>query len=467
MVPGFIPLNRNGHLLEGVVSHPQMPQQENSMNQPANELLEKLRQQFDAVPYPKTPLEMTPRDDPNQLYIHNLVTPFYLRDRQVITTEGKSILDAGCGTGYTSLVLACANPGARVVGVDLSEESVRLARQRLEYHGFDNVEFHATTIEDLKALGMQFDYINVDEVLYLLPDPIAGLQAMKAVLKPGGIIRANFHSHYQRFVLYRAQKFFKEIDLMEGPLDAEHLGLVRRVMRSLKPGVNLKSVAWRSDFETEDGTLVANFLLRGDKSWTIPEFFAALGEVNLEFISMVNWWQWNLADLFEDFSDLPLDLVMGLAEKPIEQQLHLFELLHPVHRLLDLWCGHRGATRSSIPPTEWTEQDWHHARVHFHPQLNTPEMQESLRLQASQSQPFELNQQLNLSSEPIVIDPAIVPCLLPLIESPQSVSALIDQWQQTATFPDSLSTEDATHLIRELLVYLESQGYLLLELPSN
>lgn len=134
--------------------------------------LEKMRQQFDEAPYPNVPLEeCANKDDLNLLYFHNLITAFYVRNQQVISTEGKLILDAGCGTGYTSLTLATANPGAKIVGVDLSPASVDLAQKRFAYHGLDNAEFFAISIEELPSLGMQFDYINADEVLYLLPNP--------------------------------------------------------------------------------------------------------------------------------------------------------------------------------------------------------------------------------------------------------------------------------------------------------
>ena len=100
------------------------------MDNKAVELREKIRQQFDTGPYPRTPLEISPKNDAKLLYIHNLVNPYYLRNKKVTETEGKLILDAGCGTGYKSLVLASANPGTKIVGVDISEKSVELARQR-------------------------------------------------------------------------------------------------------------------------------------------------------------------------------------------------------------------------------------------------------------------------------------------------------------------------------------------------
>ena len=97
------------------------------------ELREKIRQQYETGPYPRIPLGKSPKHDANLLYYHNLVNSYYLRKQKFVDTKGKIILDAGCGSGYYSLVLASANPGAKIVGVDISEKSVELARQRLHY----------------------------------------------------------------------------------------------------------------------------------------------------------------------------------------------------------------------------------------------------------------------------------------------------------------------------------------------
>ncbi len=93
-----------------------------------SDLLDKIRQQFDSSPYPRIPLDKSPRNNSNELYIHNLMTPVYLRNQKVIDTKGKVILDAGCGSGYKSLILAEANVGAKIVGIDISEESIKLAQ---------------------------------------------------------------------------------------------------------------------------------------------------------------------------------------------------------------------------------------------------------------------------------------------------------------------------------------------------
>lgn len=437
------------------------------MHQPSADLLENIRQQYDLTPYPKAPLDRSPKKEFNLLYLHNLVTAYYARNQQIIETKGKVILDAGCGSGYKSLVLAEANPGAKIVGIDLSSESVKLAQQRLHYHGFGDAEFHAIPIEALPSLNLQFDYINADEVLYLLPDPVAGLQAMRSVLKPDGIIRTNYHSSLQRAVYLRAQAFFKTVGLMSGDTEAEDVELVRQTMKSLKNEVFVKATAWKPHFETDDESILMNYLLRGDKGWTIPELFAAIQAADLEFISMVNWRQWDLLNLFTDVNELPIAVALAIGGQSVESQLHLFELLHQVHRLLDLWCGHPRGSIPYTPVAEWTADRWQTATAHLHPQLKTAALKEDLIACVTQSKTFQISQHLKTVDEPVRIDSFMAACLLPLIEQPQPVVALVKRWQTLRPFhPVTLQptqSEEAVEQVQQLLTTLENLGYILLE----
>lgn len=431
-----------------------------------SDFLEKMRQQFDNAPYPRIPLEEFPKN-PKTQYIHSLVTAYYRRNQKVVSSEGKLILDAGCGTGYKSLELAIANPGARIVGIDLSPASVDLARKRLQYHNIENVEFHAIALEELSSLGMEFDYINNDEVLYLLPDPIAGLKAMKAVLKPDGILRTNFHSSLQRTLFHSAQKFFSQVGLMSGGEPEENVELVRQFMKCVKNHVLLKARGWDRSFETSDQTILANYLLEGDKGWTIPEFFAALREADLEFASMVSWRDWDLLQLFTDVDELPLSIVMSLSEKTIEEQLHLVELLHPDNRLLDAWCGHVGRSQPYTPISEWTDEQWQAASVHINPLLCKDEFKQDLTTCVTQLKAFQISDYLPLINTPVAIDSLSAGCLLPLLELSQPMNALVQWWQKLRPFnPVTLEpTPDAEafNLIKNLLLPLEEMGYVMLE----
>ena len=295
-------------------------------NQAADDSLEQLRLQYEYCTYPRKPLDTSPKTDLNLLYFHSLATPYYLKFQKVIDTNGKIILDAGCGSGWKSLLLAEANPGAKIVGVDLSESSVKLAENRLKYWGFDNCEFYVLSLEEVSKLGLKFDYINCDEVLYLLPDPNPAncLKVFQSVLNPEGIIRTNLHSFWQRTSFYRSQNLFKLMGLMGDNPEGFEVETVIEIMKALKDKVDLKKVTWRASFldKSEEESILMNYLLKGDKGYTIPQMFAAIQEADLEFISMVNWRRWELMDLFKEPDNLPVFLGLGLEQASIEEKLH-------------------------------------------------------------------------------------------------------------------------------------------------
>ncbi|HIK39155.1 methyltransferase domain-containing protein [Thermoleptolyngbya sp. M55_K2018_002] len=400
------------------------------------EALDKIRQQFDHAPYPRVPLEQSPKDDPNSLFKHSLITAYYRRDGRVIDPQDRLILDAGCGSGYKCLMLAEANPGAKIVGMDLSEKSVELTRQRLAYHGFDQVECYAGLIEELPQLGIQFDYINCDEVLYLLPNPLAGLQAMRSVLKPDGLLRVNLHSAYQRRRYYQAQDLFRMLGLMEGNPEELEVGLVHETMNALQDHVVLKTTTWHPIYDQQPEGVLVDHLLLGDKGYTIPDLFGLLKSADLELISMVNWLHWDLRDLFQNPHALPEPWDQLVPNCSIEDQLYFYELLNPVHRLLDAWCG--VATEAEPPDSRpdrtvqnWALSDWQRATLHLHPQLRTERVRQALLAACQASQPFEISRHLSqVSPTPVVLSSSQALSLLPLWDGPHSIAAIAHQYQR-------------------------------------
>ncbi|MBD1869057.1 class I SAM-dependent methyltransferase [Cyanobacteria bacterium FACHB-471] len=444
------------------------------MNTQSSELLEKIRQQFEGAPYPRVSPEKSPKDDKNfnQLYLHSLVTPFYLRNQQVVDPKGKLILDAGCGSGYKSLVLAEANPGARIVGIDLSEQSVKLAEKRLRHHGFEeNVEFHVLQIEELTKLGMEFDYINCDEVLYLFPDIAAVLSSFKSVLKPTGIIRSNLHNKLQRQGYFRAQEAFRLMGLTEENPGELEVGLVIETMKALHDVVEVKAKTWQPDYAKEQHveTILMNFLFQGDKGYGIPELFAALETANLEFTSMTNWRHWELTDLFIDPDDLPMFLALSLPGASIEERLHLFNLLHPIHRLIDFWCSYPEQMVSFNPITEWDVEDWRNAQIHLHPQLKRTEVKQELNNCLNKQKPFEISQYIPVAvAKPVYVDSYFAACcLLPLWEGPQPMMELVNRWLKVRSY-DPISLEPISEVegfeqVRTFLSKLEAFLYILVQ----
>jgi hypothetical protein len=236
----------------------------------------------------------------------------------------------------------------------------------------------------------------------------------------------------------------------------------------LKDGVRIKEQAWQAAFEVDAERVLANHLLKGDKGWELPEFFDSLREADLEFVEMVNWWQWDLTALFKNIDELPIEIAMGIAEKPIEEQLHLFELLHPVQRLLDLYCGTPEASEDIREPvSEWTDEAWRNAVIHLPAPLKTPAMREDLIDRISTMRTFYMKDFLALTDDPVAIDSLMASCLLPLLDGPQPLSILVDRWMKV--YPvnpvtlEPTEAETALEMLKQLLVRLEEWGYLMVE----
>jgi ubiquinone/menaquinone biosynthesis C-methylase UbiE len=102
--------------------------------------------------------------------------------------SGASVLEAGCGVGAQTTILALNNPGALITSIDLSESSITMAREAIQAQGLSNVFLRQADIFDLPFLPNSFDHVFVSFVLEHLEFPAEALASLKAVLKPGGTI---------------------------------------------------------------------------------------------------------------------------------------------------------------------------------------------------------------------------------------------------------------------------------------
>jgi ubiquinone/menaquinone biosynthesis C-methylase UbiE len=111
-----------------------------------------------------------------------------------------NVLDVGCGSGWLTRRLASRVPEGRVVGMDVSDEMVRLARRNSPNH--ENVLFVTGEAAEIPWEANFFSHAISVESAYYWPEPGAGVKEMFRVLRPGGsawilinYYRDNLHCH--------------------------------------------------------------------------------------------------------------------------------------------------------------------------------------------------------------------------------------------------------------------------------
>jgi len=105
---------------------------------------------------------------------------------EAIFPPGSRILEPGCGTGSQTVTLAANNPEASITSMDVSSESLAMAKSRTAH--LSNVTFKQGDIYDLPFEDESFDHVFVCFALEHLNDPVKALGELKRVLKTGGSI---------------------------------------------------------------------------------------------------------------------------------------------------------------------------------------------------------------------------------------------------------------------------------------
>lgn len=101
---------------------------------------------------------------------------------------GCEVLEAGCGVGAQTVILAQNNPKTQFTSIDISPVSLEAARASVALQGLSNVTFCVADIFSLPFEANCFDHIFVCFLLEHLQQPLEALEQLKLVLKPGGTL---------------------------------------------------------------------------------------------------------------------------------------------------------------------------------------------------------------------------------------------------------------------------------------
>lgn len=129
--------------------------------------------------------------------------------------ERMTVLDIGCGRGLSACLLAAANPGWDVIGLDLQPVHIEEAREVARQGGIDNARFIEADLAELTEANSpdllpELDVVICHGVWSWVPDPVRDgiVRMLKSRLKPGGVILLGYNAlpgyadtlHFQRLV---------------------------------------------------------------------------------------------------------------------------------------------------------------------------------------------------------------------------------------------------------------------------
>lgn len=114
-------------------------------------------------------------------YVSNTLQ--FLKSRAELSQTDK-VLDVACGTGEFERLILADNPGQQMVGVDISEKMIEMARQKLQ--NYPNVEFQLASASALPFPDASFDTVVSANSFHYFDDPDVALKEIKRVLKPDG-----------------------------------------------------------------------------------------------------------------------------------------------------------------------------------------------------------------------------------------------------------------------------------------
>jgi SAM-dependent methyltransferase len=197
--------------------------------------------------------------------------------------DDRSILVAGCGTSQAAHY-AVRWPNAKVVGIDVSATSIAHTQELKRKHNLDNLEVYQLAIERAPELGQTFEHVVSTGVLHHLPDPKAGLRALRDVLAPNGAIHVMVYAPYGRAGVYMLQDYCRRLGI-----EATDEGIrdLAESLRALPPDHPIVHLLRNSpDFASTAG--LADALLHPrDRAYSVPQLSEFLDRANVRFARWV------------------------------------------------------------------------------------------------------------------------------------------------------------------------------------
>jgi SAM-dependent methyltransferase len=236
------------------------------------------------------------------------------------------ILIAGCGTNQAT-VFAFTNPKAKVVAVDMSEPPLDQQRHLKHKYGLSSLDLHLLPIEDLPMLGFDFDVVVATGVLQHLADPVIGMKALAACLRPDGVIGVMLYAKYGRIGVELMESVFRDLELGQ---DDTSLQIVKEVISLLSADHPTRSYLKLETSPPYGAVLVDTFLHGRAQNYTVDdclELVASAGLVFQDWLQKAPYYHHDLVSPVPGFSPA----VAGLPEAKlwsVMERIHATNACH-------------------------------------------------------------------------------------------------------------------------------------------
>jgi SAM-dependent methyltransferase len=280
---------------------------------------------YNTYPFPPEPLLDAP--PPGYNWRWNWSAAYQFCAGQKPDRQDIRILDAGCGTGCGTEYLVHLNPQAAVVGIDLSQGALDVAKERCQRSGAGKAEFHHLSLFDVDQLPGQFDFINCVGVLHHTPDPIRGIRALADKLAPGGIMHIFVYGELGRWEIQLMQE---AIGLLQGEKQGDYRDGVqvgRQVFATLPENNRLvmrEKERWSME-NNRDECFADMYVHPQEIDYNVNTLFELIDASGLEFAGFSNRQVWDLNRLIGSSSEL-MQRVVGMDDR---QRYRLTEILDP------------------------------------------------------------------------------------------------------------------------------------------
>lgn len=259
----------------------------------------------------------------------------------------RRLLDAGCGTGNITADIARLMPDTDVTAIDLTDESLGIAKRRIADLNIKNVTFKKSNLMEYDPDLGQFDFVYSQGVIHHLSDPPTGMRNLHRYTRDGHNAFVWLYAIMGRNDILRMREALKVLGADQLSWD-EKIQLARDVRPLFYSGrptplrkviklldyidrYKLKGLrAYISDYFRRssraeyDNTIIADQILHPqDKFYRVREAIELFTSTGFEFLRVVDGMSNSPQESFG--SDLPLQNGRRLSQADIYTLIELHE----------------------------------------------------------------------------------------------------------------------------------------------